>query len=192
MRNTRIHLAAIHSLPGIGPEGRKVKIPTYLPIVFSAGPIGNAPPWHDEALRIALARNEKVFFVSPVRSVAEDLVQYVEKDAQGYGTFHRQRALEQYYMYLAALSGCIFFWLCKEQLPKKNPDKVYGHMSTFELGKWIERKKLHPATRLVIGTDGDFPEWSTLEFEIKTELPGLPIYGTLAQTVHAALDIATR
>ena len=73
-------------------------------------------------------------------------------------------------------------------LPKVDHDKVYAHMTMFELGKWVERARLIPGTKIFIGTDGNFPEFHTLEIEIKTELgDDFPIYRTLESTVDAAL-----
>lgn len=190
MPNTKIHLPVHHSLTGSGEKGRKVKILTKLPILFLAGPIRNAPRWHSDAMRIVLQKDAPVFIASPARHVEDDLFEFVEKDREEYETFPRQRAWEQYYMYTAAEDGCILFWFPQEELPKKHAEKVYAHISMVELGKWIERKKIFPQTRLVIGTDGSFPEWDTIRFEIETELPGLPVYYSLKETVEAALTLA--
>ena len=192
MENVRLHLPILFSLPGIGPAGRKVKIPSDLPILFAAGPIRNAPEWHSEAIRIVRQRNQPIFLACPAHQIAKELLDLVETDRPEYEVFPRQRAWEQYYMYLAAQHGCIFFWLCIEAPVREFPDKVYAHITMLELGKWIERKKVFPETRLVIGTDGKFPEWSTIEYEIKTELPGLPIHYSLKETVDAALTIAMK
>jgi hypothetical protein len=83
------------------------------------------------------------------------------------------------------------FWLCKQSPIKEFPHKIYAHMTMFELGKWIERKKLLPQTRLVVGVDGEFPELSTIEFEISTELPGLTIHRSLEETVDAAIKTSS-
>ncbi len=195
MTKTRIHLATIPSYVGDGTQRKVlVPVPTGMPVLFAAGPIRNAPPWHYDAMRLVLAKDAPVFFVAPIRDIAVDLSEYIEKDNANYEVFPQQRALEQHYMYQAAnpedASGCIMFWLCGEQLPKEDPDKVYAHMTTFELAKWIERAKLVPGTRIVIGTDGKFPEFHTIEFEIATELGvDFPIYRTLEDTVDAALTL---
>jgi hypothetical protein len=189
MRNTRVH---IPSLIDKEERRRNLHIPTDLPIVFSAGPIRNAPKWQNDAIRIADQCNRKVFFVSPAWSVDPDQMDLVEPDREEYKTFVRQRQFEQHYMYNAAERGCVFFWLCQESPNKEFPEKVYAHITMLELGKWIERKKLLPNTHLVIGTDGKFPELSTIEYELSVELPTLPIYRSLEETVQAALAIATQ
>lgn len=190
-RHTRIHLAVIPSYLGIEHPGRKVKIPTDLPILFLAGPIRNAPIWHDTSIRLVLDHNEPIFMACPLRGLAADLMPFVETDKPEYELFPRQRAMEQYYMYGAAEKGCIMFYLAGEAIPKADPNKVYAHITMLELGKWIERKKLFPDTRLVIGAEETFPELSTVEYEINTELPGLEIHRSLATTVAAALKVAT-
>ena len=188
-RNTRIHLAVIPSYLGVDQPGRKVKILTTLPILFLAGPIRNAPSWHDTSIRLVLAENESIFMACPLRGLNDDLMPFVEQDNPAYEPFPRQRAMEQYYMYQAALYGCVMFYLAAEAIPKVDPQKVYAHISMLELGKWIERKKLIPGTRLVIGVESTFPELSTVEYEISTELPGFPIYRSLPETVTAALTM---
>lgn len=182
MPRTRVHQ------PGSPIAGRRknLNIPISLPFIFLAGPIRNAPDWHNAAIRAAVAQDWEGFIVSPSRSIALGLIGLIEPDDPRYGTFSRQRAWEQYYMYSAANAGCVMFWLCGEHLPKKSLEKVYAHITMMELGKWIERKKLIPETRLVIGTDGNFPEWSTIEFELDMELPGFHVCRSLEETVRAA------
>lgn len=191
MPKTKIHIPVHHSLPGSGEKGRKVKIPTDLPILFLAGPIRNGPRWHNDAIRLILDKDAPVFVASPARRVSDDIFVHVEKDSEEHETFPRQRAWEQHYMYAAARCGCIIFWLPKEELPRKHKDKVYAHISMLELGKWIEHKSLFPETPVVFGTDGNFPEWDTIRFEIETEIRNPIICYSLEETVEKGLDLAT-
>ena len=188
---THVHLPSLSSPSLISGRRKNINIPTNLPIIFSAGPIRNAPPWHSLAIRYILEKDPEVFFACPAWKIDSDLVRFIEKDKSVYELFLRQRAWEQHYMYRAAESGCIFFWLCGEAPEKEFEGKVYSHITMMELGKWIERKKLLPQTRLVIGTDGRFPEWSTIDFEIGTELPTFRICSSLKETVEAALRMAS-
>lgn len=181
----------LHIHMPVSPDGdlgkrRFVNIPTSLPILFLAGPIRNAPQWHSDSIRIANDLDWSGFIASPARNLEADLLDLIEPDNGEYNVFPKQRAWEQHYMYQAAERGCIMFWLCKELSIKQFPDKVYAHITMLELGKWIERRKLLHQTRLAIGTDGEFPELSTIEFEIKTELPGFVIQRSLRETVEAA------
>lgn len=180
--NTKFHIP-------ISNEGRKVKIKTDLPIIFLAGPIRNAPKWQENAIEFFLKKDKSVFVASPTRTIKESLNIYLEKDRKEYEIFERQRAWEQYYLDGASKNGCIIFWLPEESSKKEYPDKVYAHITMLELGEWIIRKKLNPNINIVIGTDRQFPEWSTIEYEIKTEVPDLEIKYSLEDTIESALSL---
>ena len=183
-KNTIIHLP-------VSDKRKNVKIETDLPIIFLAGPIRNAPKWHSQAIRSLLHKNKKVFVASPSRKIAEDLMPFVETDRPTYGTFSRQRAWEQYYLYAAAKHGCIIFWLPPEAEEKEFPDKTYAHITMMELGEWIARKKLDKNINLVIGIDNNFPEYSTVEYEITTEISDVLIHASLEETIKTALSLAS-
>jgi hypothetical protein len=64
-------------------------------------------------------------------------------------------------------------------------------MTMLELGEWIVRHKMDPAINMVIATDGEFPEWSTVLFELKTE--GVDhIVGSLEEGIDLAIDLIRR
>lgn len=181
-RNTLFHIA-------LSSDGRKVNIPTNKPVLFLAGPIRNAPKWQEQAIEILLRKNPDIFVAAPLRTVSDHLKSFIEIDQESYETFERQRAWEQHYLYSAARNGCIVFWLPKEDSLKEYADKVYAHITMLELGEWIERVKQDPNIHLVVGTDGQFPEWRTIEFEIKAEIPKTIIYHSLEETIDAALNL---
>lgn len=176
-------------------QGRKAIIPTTKPVVFSAGPIRNGPIWQNDAMRYAIAREEDIFFASPLRDgedgfAKQDLEEYLAPFTSG-EDFPRQRAWEQYYLNQAGHQGCVFFWLAKP-LPRErwsDPYKSYAQITMLELGGWLKAKELQPNTRLVIGAEDGFPELSTVVFEIET-VTGLPVYSTLKETVDAAINMA--
>jgi len=181
-------------------EGRKAVIPTTEPVVFSAGPIRNSRIWQNDAMRFGIERDADVFFASPLRDTGDfdhDLSSYLAPFT-GQQNFPRQRAWEQYYLDQAGLNredddGCVFFWL-EKPLPRAEwtfPEKQYAQITMYELGQWVIRKQIDPRTRLVIGADKDFPELSTLLFDIETTLgENFIVHGTLQGTVNAAIDIA--
>jgi len=189
MKNkTKIHLPCSY----YGNEIRKnVEIgPDNLPVIFLAGPIRNAPKWQEEAVRIFLKRNESVFVASPTRELSHDLMKFVEKDDPSkYQTFERQRAWEQNYLYAASKKGCIIFYLPKEMEEKEFPEKLYSHITMMELGEWIARRKENEGINLVIATDGDFPEWSTIHYELKTEIPNVPVCKSLEEAIGIAINL---
>ncbi|MFZ2310446.1 MAG: hypothetical protein WAW11_02790 [Patescibacteria group bacterium] len=184
-RKTLIHLP-------ISGERKNVKIETFLPVIFLAGPIRNAPKWHSQAIKFLLTKNKEIFVASPSRIIDQDFMLFVETDSPTYETFSRQRAWEQYYLYAAAKRGCIIFWLLPEAEEKEFPDKVYAHITMMELGQWIARKKLNPNINLVIGIDENFPEWSTIKYEIATEVPDVPICTSLEETIMTALSLVSK
>ena len=57
----------------------------------------------------------------------------------------------------------------------------------MELGGWIAKKKADDSINLVIGTDGEFPEWVTIKFDIENETPNVPICYSLEDTIKTAL-----
>ncbi len=172
-------------------EGKEIKnvilIPQ-LPVIFLAGPIRNAPEWQNEAIQYLFKKDESVFVVSPRRELASDLVNLAEKVTPTDTTFKRKRAWEQYYLNSASEKGCIIFWLPKEG-EKESAEKVYAHITMMELGEWIARHKMNNKINLVIGTDGEFPEWSTIKFEIESEIPEILICDSLEQTINTALNL---
>ncbi len=158
---TKIHLP-------ISNENRKVKIIPNQPVVFLAGPIRNAPPWRDEVIETLLEKNLNIFIASPSRTISDKLRPHVEIDNKEYEVFERQRAWEQYYLDAASKNGCILFYLPKESETKEVPDKIYAHITMLELGEWLVRHEIDKNINLIIATDWNFSEWSTIEYEIKT------------------------
>ena len=179
---TQLHLPLTES-------GRKVIIPTTLPVLFLAGPIRNAPKWQDALIKELFPKQESIFIASPTRELSKEMMIHTEPDKDDYQTVKRQRAWEQYYMNQASESGCILFWLPEEASPKEHPEKIYAHITMMELGLWIARKKLNPNLNIVIGTDKKFPEWSTIKFELDTEVPSIPISYSITETIENALEL---
>lgn len=178
-RKTKVHLP-------ISNKGRKIKIFPTQPVIFLAGPIRNAEHWHNTAIQYLLDKNVDAFVASPRRTADESLRPYIEIDDASYEVFPRQRAWEQYYLNQAADNGCILFYLPKETSEKDAPEKVYAHITMMELGEWIARHKVNPKINLIVASDGDFPEWSTIRFELETE--GVhSIYSSLEDGLNAAI-----
>lgn len=148
-------------------------------VIFLAGPIKNAPKWRDEMINLFLEKNEAVLIASPEGK---------RVDVEINKLFPRRRAWEQYYLNLAAnKKGCIVFWLPAESLEKQFKDKVYAHITMMELGEWIARKAVDPEINLIIGTDGYFPEWETIQYELETEIQDLEIFYSIEEVVNAVL-----
>ncbi len=176
---TRIHLPITY-------QGRKVKIIPTQPVIFLAGPIRNAPHWHDEAIKFLLNENADVFIASPRRTIHADLIKFVELDNNSYEIFERQRTWERYYLDAASENGCIVFYLPKESEIKDDPNKVYAHITMMELGEWIARYKHDREIGLIVATDGNFPEWSTVKYELEQD--GIPYVDSLEKGLKYALS----
>lgn len=178
MNNTKIHIA-------LSIFGTKQRIVPRQPVLFLAGPIRNAPKWHEEAIRHALVANTNTFVAVPIRSVPDDI--HVLNDPY-IETFERQRAWELYYLKKAKKEGCIVFWLPKEADVKEFADKIYAHITMMELGTALANKTNSPGMKLVIGTDGEFPEWRTILLDIET-IGNIPVCYTLEDTINTALKL---
>tara|TARA_B100000745_G_scaffold296983_2_gene243192 strand:- start:1041 stop:1658 length:618 start_codon:yes stop_codon:yes gene_type:complete len=197
MYRTQIHLPIAF---GVSDAGRKVKIPTRKPVLFSLGPIRNSFPWHGRAIEHAITMNEDVFFACPARptELSEQTTEYAERDWPRYETFPRQRAWENYYIDRAMglseaedTGGCGFFFLGKKAENEKHPGKSYAQITMLELGEMISTIQFHkPDLRVVIGADPEFPEWDTVRYELRTKVPQVPIFETLEDSVNAAINIA--
>ena len=179
-RKTTIHLA-------LTDKDRKVKIVPAQPVIFLAGPIRNAPDWQSEAIKFLLDKDVDAFVASPRRTAPDSLRPFIAKDNNQYEVFERQRAWEQYYLYKASDNGCIFFYLPAESKVKDDEEKVYAHITMMELGEWIARHKANPEVNLIVATDGDFPEWSTIKFELESESISA-IYTSLQEGLEAVIQ----
>jgi len=178
--NTDIHIA-------LSEDNRKIKLPPILPTLFLAGPIRNAPKWHYDAIRYLLNKDTKTFIAVPIRTVPDDIKPHILLDEDlFFHTFERQRAWELYYLFHAKRKGCIMFWLPKEAEVKEFQDKIYAHITMMELGTAMG-SYTHKPFNLVVGTDGEFPEWNTIKLDLEENK--IPICYTLEDTIETALKL---
>lgn len=181
MSKTNVHIA-------LSLEGNKECITPTQPVMFLAGPIRNAPKWHHEAVRHAIACNTNTFIAVPIRDVPEDIRAYTLTNSSA-PFFDRQRAWEQHYLAQAAQGGCTVFYLPKEAEVKEFPDKIYAHITMMELGTALAMKAvLGSDFNLVIGTDGEFPEWRTILLDIEA-IGNIPVCYTMEDTINTALNL---
>jgi len=157
------------------------------PLIFLAGPIINAPHWHDEAIKFLFAQKSDIMIASPRRELKDELVQYVISGENNH--FPRQRAWELYYLEHAAKKGCVLFWLPGEEAHDR--DKVYSAMTRVELGETMMVYKYDKHTNFCIGTDGKFPEFSPIKYDLSIFAPDKEIKTTLQDTCREALRIVS-
>ncbi|MEI6731067.1 MAG: hypothetical protein WCK90_00145 [archaeon] len=159
------------------------------PFIFLAGPIRDAPSWHDDAINTLFSLNKDVMIASPARRLDSALMKYVQPGNNE--KFHRQREWERYHLEFASKDGgSIMFWL--PSAAKHSCDKSYGAMTRKELGDWTTTKKFRPSTNLCIGTDNHFSEIHTLRYDISQDLPNLKIFSSLEETCKEAMRLATQ
>jgi len=179
MIKTRIHLA-------VSANGKSTEIDTFLPVLYLAGPVRNAPKWHEKVIRTLLALNSELHVACPARQLSLDLMSLVEPDS-GHPTFDRSADWENHYLDCAARNGVIMFWLPGEIEHKEFTQKKYAHKTMLALGKWLEKAKMDPSIHLVIGTDGLFPEWSSISHQLEMDYPEVIVNTSLEDTVAKAL-----
>lgn len=156
------------------------------PLIFLAGPIKSAPNWQDEAIGFLFSQEENLVIASPRRGIRDVIAPYVIPGDETY--FPRQRAWERHYLDMASKTGAILLWLPGEA--EHDCKKVYGAMTRVELGQWITRYHFDKNVRFCIGSDGNFPELHTIEFDLKMDAPDKDIKKTLEETCTEAVRLA--
>ena len=199
MRKTRVHLPIAF---GVELEGRKVKAPTSLPVLFSLGPIRNSYPWHGRAIARAVAQEAEIFFACPARPTELEAatLAHAEPDNAQYEVFPRQRAWENYYIDRAMginteedTGGCGLFHLGAKDTFEKHPGKSYAQITMLEFGEMIATIQFFKHDlRVVVSYDPDFPELSTVLYELEVKVPQVPVFAGLDKGVDAAIAIALK
>src|SRR3989338_828493 len=156
------------------------------PLIFLAGPIRSAPNWQDEAIESLFSQEPNVTIASPRRGIRDKIAPYILTGDESY--FPRQRAWERHYLDIAYKTGAILFWLPGEA--EHDCQKVYGAMTRLELGQWMTRYYFDKNVRFCIGSDSQFPELNTVEFDLKMDAPDKDIKKTLEETCAEALRLA--
>ena len=160
----------------------------YAPLIFLLGPIRGAPNWQDDVVEYILSRKPTLVVASPRREIGDKISQYVISG--GNNRFSRQREWERHYLEIARKKGCGMFWLPGEI--EHNCDKSYGAMTRLELGQLMTLYKQDPSTRFCIGTDGNFSEFDTIQYDLSLDTPDKKIFSTLEETCDEAMRIALR
>lgn len=157
-------------------------------ILFIAGPVRNGGAWQESVMSMLRGMDDAggICLASPTRFVS-DKVQHLIAPNTGVEV-SRQREWERHYISRAQRGGCLMFWLAK-QAGHEHLEKVYAHITMMELGSAIKAKALDPSIRLVIGADPEFPELSTILYEIEQEIPGFVVESNLYDTVKKSVHV---
>jgi len=146
------------------------------------GPIRNAPPWHERAIRIFQARmwgNYSLLIHCPKRAIhmEEDISDPLEIPIARVAP--RQREWEWETQEHCVHSAGILFWLPRPGAIV-HPEKVYGAMTQMELSAWLMKKSFIPKCRIAIGHDGIYNnELHTIMYDVKRLAPTTPIFSSL-------------
>ena len=144
------------------------------PVVFLGGPIQGAPDWQAKAIELL---GDKLIVANPRRAIIDPAT----------FNFEEQVDWETQWLYEAARSGCIVFWLCNQET--EHPERVYAQTTRIELGEWVHRSRLEWGRRVVIGIDSNFPGAKYIRYRFRKEAA---IFSTLEETVEHACDLAWR
>lgn len=161
-------------------------VETKEPLIFLAGPIHSAKVWRDMAMEMIWKLAPEMTIVSPAEKIAIEHESFVASGKTDH--FHRQRAWERHYLDVAARNGCIMFWLPKED--PHNCEKVYGAMTRIEIGACLAWYKQNPATRFCIGSDGYFPEFDIIQYDMSLDAPDKVVFHSLEETCKEAVRLA--
>lgn len=156
------------------------------PLIFLAGPIRSAPNWQDEAAIILFSLEPDLTVASPRFGIRDKIAKYIALGDESY--FSRARAWERHYLNIASKNGAILFWLPSEE--KHDCKKVYGAMTRVELGQWMTHYKYDPNVRFCIGTDGNFPEFGPIQYDLQQDAPKKDVKKTLEETCNEAVQLA--
>ena len=155
------------------------------PLIFLAGPIRSAPNWQDVAIKLLFSQKPDLTIVSPRRGIREDITKYLVKGDGNF--FPRQRAWERHYLDIASKTGAILFWLPGEEEHKC--EKVYGAMTRVEIGQWMTNYRHDNSVKFCVGSDGNFPELNTIEYDLSIDAPNKKVHDSLESTCNEALQL---
>lgn len=156
------------------------------PIIFLAGPIRGAPNWQDQAIQIILEQQPDLTIATPRRGIRDEISQHILQGNENY--FPRQRAWERHYLDLASRTGAILFWLPGET--EHNCQKSYGAMTRIELGQWMANYRHDKTIKICFGTDGQFSEIDTIEYDLQLDAPDKKVHRTLEETCAEAIRLS--
>tara|TARA_Y100000310_G_C20691747_1_gene822741 strand:+ start:1771 stop:2295 length:525 start_codon:yes stop_codon:yes gene_type:complete len=165
----------------------KIWVPLDKPFIYLAGPIRGAPNWQDEAIVKLVNMDPNVTIVSPRRDVRPAIEPYIAQGTED--AFPRQRAWERQYMDMAMIrnQGVIMFWLPEEK--DHRCEKSYALITSFELGYVLASHTYKRPIKFCVGTDGKYPEFKVIDFDLEVDAPRVPIHNTLETTCQQALSL---
>ncbi len=154
---------------------------------FLAGPIRNAPLWHEDAIstlaRMARANRQKILLRINCPKRKQNMqpnALTVELPSGVHMICERQRQWEFETQESAVRSAGLLFWL-PQQDGDDFPGKVYGAITQVEFGYWTARASVDKSLRVAFGSDGVYNgELRTLLYDIERLCPWLlPMHASI-------------
>lgn len=156
-------------------------------LIFLAGPIQNAPKWHNKAISILTEAHPDVCIATPSeKALTREAQEYL---ARGFVNAKvPKRTWEWIFLQQASEKGAILFWLAKPTRLTKN--KQYGATTRLELGQWMTEYKHNNDLRVCVGIEAGFPEDKPIRYDLKKYARGIHIHDSLEEVCKCALQKA--
>jgi hypothetical protein len=165
----------------------------YGPFFFLAGPVRGGGDWQHEFCKLLRGYVPDFTAALPCRYPADHpLMPHALHGQQG--EFAHQQYWERHHIGMAAENGSLVFWLPEEskEHPRDNGEP-YALETYGEIAEWRGHLMHNPKLRIVIGAEPGFPGLKQITRNYCRALDmHFPIYGTMEETVSAALAKAKR
>jgi hypothetical protein len=160
----------------------------YGPLFFLAGPVQGGDDWQAKCCDEIVKRLPKFYAAIPCRYPSYHRLRVFTVDGEK-NQFDRQTHWERFHLKIAALTGCLIFWLpCESKTNPRQGNGPYARDTYGELGEWRGHLMHDPALRIVVGAEQDFPGLDKIKYDFcAATSSNFPIYGTLEETVAAAV-----
>ena len=150
------------------------------PLIYLAGPVTGAPPWHEEAVRIIHQLNPSIHIAIPNKQAFGKVFDYKTQDWKAHHDW------ETHYLQEAANHGVILFWMAKEV--HHQCDRSYAQGSRFELGEWKVRHE-RDGSKIVLEIEPGFPGERLLKQRFSEDCADTPICSSLKETCQKAVEL---
>ena len=158
-------------------------------VFFLAGPIKGAGDWQKQACIFLSEKVPNAYIVCPSRYKPDhELYQHRMKGDEN--RFESQTEWERHYIHIAAIQGCLIFWLPVESIENPRKDGNYARETRGELGEWRGRLIYEESFSVVVGVEDGFPGLERIDKNFQYALPdkNFKIHYFLQETLSAAVQ----
>jgi hypothetical protein len=148
------------------------------PTIFLAGPIQDAPEWHQEIIKLLNNKlsNKNVVVASP-KILGEKPSEW---------TYIKQVNWESEYLNKAAKKGIILFWLPNSAT--QNLERSYAQTTRFELSEWFTKHKIDNSIKIVIGIEPGFHGERYIKYRINEE-SDIPLFDNIVDLTDYVIGL---